>query len=280
MTTSDIIDIIFENAEINAESFEGPYRSIKKQLRYYRDDIPARPRYLFDADAVYFYNIDACISNIKVEADRRDLAERGDIMTSIWAPLTYYLKLNNGTIINKNNANIDKILENYMTEDVLRLFGYLSEQYASRGNLLLLPNAKNSHGKRKLNADKFAVSEDKVDQFLFFCLNGQLIEYFDHNIENVRNWIISERLECLFSKTFFQNPLSEIEAGAVSVEVESDDMDKENLQSLIDEPQRIETYKYSMFQENDWKTYFERLSKVIAYRNSVVIEPHIPFTWK
>ena len=37
--------------------------------------------------------------------------------------------------------------------------------------------------------------------------------------------------------------------------------------------------KYISFEEDDWATYFERLYKVIAYRNSVVIVPHVPFTW-
>lgn len=277
--TSVIFDIIFENAKVDVGLYEGPYSAIKKQLRYYRDDIPKNPRFLYDADAVYFYNIDDCISNISDEKERRDLAERGDIMTSIWAPLTYYLKLNNGPIIKKNNVNIDKILENNMTDDVLSMFNYLSEQYASRGNLLLLPNSKNCLGKRNLNPDKFAVSEDKVDQFLFFCMVGKLIDYFDNKIENVRDWIISEHLDCLFSNTFFQHSLSEIEAGAVSIGIAREDINIDNLQSLINDTQKIETYKYILFEEDDWATYFERLYKVIAYRNSVMIEPHIPFTW-
>lgn len=279
MVTTDIFDIIFENANVQVDAIEGPHCAIKKHLRYYMDDIPDRPRYLYDADAVYFYNIDDCIRNVLDDKERRDLAERGDIMTSIWTPLTFYLNLNNPKKIKKNNENITNILDNYLTDDLFRMFNYLSENYASRGNLLLLPNSKNCLGQRRLNPDKFAVAEDKIDQFLFFCLSNTLIDYFDNNIDNVREWIISEHLECLFSNEFFQYPLSEIETGKVSILIQKGEIRKENLQSLINDTFKIETYKYSMFQEDDWIIYFERLNKVIAYRNASVFEPHFPFTW-
>ena len=42
------------------------------------------------------------------------------------------------------------------------------------------------------------MSEDKIDQFLFWCMGEGLIEYFDNKLENVIDWILSEHLECLF----------------------------------------------------------------------------------
>jgi hypothetical protein len=60
------------------------------QLRYYRDviDTGHKLRFLYDTDAVYFYNFDNEIKAVTDKDKRIDLAERGDIMTSRWAPLT------------------------------------------------------------------------------------------------------------------------------------------------------------------------------------------------
>jgi hypothetical protein len=60
------------------------------QLRYYRDviDTGHKRRFLYDTDAVYFYNFDNEIKAVTDKDKRIDLAERGDIMTSRWAPLT------------------------------------------------------------------------------------------------------------------------------------------------------------------------------------------------
>ena len=284
MITSEIFDIIFKNANVDILPYEEPYAEIKKQLRYYREDIPRSPRYLYDADAVYFYNVDKCICESSEEKKHRESAERGDIMTSIWAPMTYYLGLNHCRIIEKNNKSIDMIIENEKTNDAFFLIDYLSKQYVSRGNLLLLPNSVNTKGKKCLNPDKFKKSEDKLDQFLYACLSMEfekltLIEYFDNNIENVKKWIFSERLECMFSSTLFQYSLSEIEKGEVSVEIKWEDVCKDNLQSLINDTSRIGTYKYKDFRDEDWLEYFDRLNKVIAYRNSVDIQSHFPFEW-
>lgn len=279
MKIIEILDIIFENAKVDVESFREPFGVVRKQLRYYREDIPARPRYLYDADAVYFYNFDNAISGIVNEKKRRDLAERGDIMTSLWAPLTYYLGLNGGRIIGKNNANIDMILVGQRSNGIFKLLEYLSMKYASRGNLLLLPNTKNHLGIRRLNSDKFIMSEDKIDQFLFWCMGEGLIEYFDNKLENVIDWILSEHLECLFSEKFFTHSLVEIEEGKVIIQIKREDIKKDNIQSLICDNSKVETYKYRDFQDKDWQVYFDRLNKVIAYRNSVDFESHLPFEW-
>lgn len=279
MKTIEALDIIFENAKVDVESFKEPFGVVRKILRYYRKDIPLRPRYLYDADAVYFYNFDNAIRGIVNEKKRRDLAERGDIMTSLWAPLTYYLGLNGGRIIGKNNANIDMILAGQRSDGIFKLLEYLSMKYASRGNLLLLPNAKNHLGIRRLNSDKFILSEDKIDQFLFWCMGEGLIEYFDNELENVIDWILSEHLECLFSEKFFNHSLVEIEEGKVIIQIKREDIKKDNIQSLICDNSKIETYKYRDFQDKDWQVYFDRLNKVIAYRNAVDFESHLPFEW-
>ena len=168
-SSKEVFDHIFSTASVDCgEDNSG----LKKLLRYYREDIPNTPRFLYDSDAVYFYQFDEKISSLENSWEKKDFAERGDIMTSIWAPLTYYLGLNKeGKIIAKNNASIDTILSNHKNEE-WTLFNDFAENYASRGNLLLLPNMKNSAGKRNLNPDKFMMSEDKLDQFLYYCFKG------------------------------------------------------------------------------------------------------------
>lgn len=273
-SSKEVFDHIFSTASVDCNVNSG----LEMLLRYYKEDIPKAPRFLYDSDAVYFYHFDEKISSLENSWEKKDFAERGDIMTSIWAPLTYYLGLNKeGKIIAKNNASINKILSNHKNEE-WTLFNDLAEQYASRGNLLLLPNMKNSAGKRNLNPDKFMMSEDKLDQFLYYCFKGNLFEYFDRNETNLVEWIYSENLECMFSQDFFQYSLSEIESGKVIVDKKNLEITVENLQPLIDNAE-ISEYKYRNFSPEDWKTYFDRLNKVIAYRNSVDITPHLPLKW-
>lgn len=272
--SKEVFDHIFSTASVDCgEGNSG----LKMLLHYYREDIPNTPRFLYDSDAVYFYHFDEIISFLENSWEKKDFAERGDIMTSIWAPLTYYLGLNKeGKIIAKNNASIDTILSNHKNEE-WTLFNDFAENYASRGNLLLLPNMKNSAGKRNLNPDKFMMSEDKLDQFLYYCFKGNLMEYFIDET-NLVEWIYSENLECMFSKDFFSHSLSEIESGKVIVDKKNLEITVENLQPLIDNAE-ISEYKYRNFSPEDWKTYFDRLNKVIAYRNSVDITPHLPLKW-
>ena len=274
--SKEVFKKIFSTASVDCgEDNSG----LKMLLRYYREDIPNTPRFLYDSDAVYFYHFDEKISSFENSWEKKDFAERGDIMTSIWAPLTYYLGLNKeGKIIAKNNASIDTILSNHKNEE-WTLFNDFAENYASRGNLLLLPNMKNSAGKRNLNPDKFMASEDKLDQFLYYCFEGNLLEYFNNDKKNLVEWIYSENLECMFSQDFFQHSLSEIENGKVAIDQKNLEITVENLQPLIDNAE-VSEYKYRNFSSKDWKTYFDRLNKVIAYRNAIGIDSHLPLQWK
>ncbi len=283
-SNKDVLSVIFKSAMVENINFDGPYQNIKRQLRYYCEDIPSKPRYLYDADAVYFYGFDEKISAISERQSRRDTAERGDIMTSLWTPLTYYLEIeHNGRILAKNNENIDRIKENIDKikddDEVFELIENISKNYITRGNLLLLPNSKNKSGRRSLNPDKFSKCEDKIDQFLYYCLDGTLLEYFEENIENFKAWIISEQLGCMFSTILFEASLKDIEEGNVKIDIKDKDINIDNLQSLINDNLKIKTYKYHDLKNDDWKEYFIRLNKVVAYRNSAGIQPHLPFKW-
>lgn len=270
-----VFEKIFSTASVDYKGNSG----LEMLLRYYKEDIPTVPRFLYDSDAVYFYNFDEKIKSLNNDLERRDLAERGDIMTSIWAPLTYCLSLNDGKIIAKNNASIDIILPKgeVGNNEKFTLFNYLAEHYASRGNLLLLPNMTNQAGIRNLNPDKFMTSEDKLDQFLYYCFKGNLMEYFNDE-KNLVEWIYSENLECMFLQGFFQHSLSEIENGKVVIDQKNLAITVENLQPLIDNAE-VSEYKYRDFSLEDWKTYFDRLNKVIAYRNASGIDSHLPLQW-
>lgn len=274
-SSKEVFKKIFSTASVGCgEDNSG----LKMLMRYYKDDIPKSPRFLYDSDAVYFYHFDEKISSLENSWEKKDFAERGDIMTSIWAPLTYYLGLNKeGKIIAKNNGSIDEILSNHNNEE-WTLFNDLADHYASRGNLLLLPNMANQAGKRNLNPDKFMTSEDKLDQFLYYCFEGNLMEYFNDE-KNLVKWIYSENLECMFSKDFFQHSLSEIKNGKVAFDQKNLEITVENLQPLIDNAE-VSEYKYQSFSKKDWKTYFDRLNKVIAYRNASGIDSHLPLQWK
>mgnify|MGYP000041897103 FL=1 len=176
--TNEILSKIMETAGVDQENFSGPDAAILRLLRYYRQDIPAAPRYLYDGDAVSFYHDDAAVNGVQDEKSKQWLAERGDVMTSLWVPLTTLLGMNDGKVAGKNDDNIEHILSRYHEGDpkVLKAFEmmrYLAEHYFSRGNLLLLPDMCNEFGAYRMNPDKFRVSEDKVDQFLWRGWNGK-----------------------------------------------------------------------------------------------------------
>lgn len=276
--TNDVMRTIFENASIKSEDIMEKISSIEILMRYYRDDIPNKPRCLYDADAVFFYNFDDSIKE-KSKKERRDLAERGDIMTSLWAPLTYYLKLNSNNIIGKNNANIDKILElrdtNERCMSIFNMLEFLADNYASRGNLLLLPNTCNFFNKRNLNPDKFIIAEDKLDKFLYECFDGRLAVYFKNNNKNLIEWIRSEHLECMFSTSFFENLFEDKN----NLKIKDEDINSCNLQSMIGDQKRIASYNYAQLNDEEWEEYFKRLKKIIRYRNSQKFNSHLPFKW-
>ena len=179
--------------------------------------------------------------------------------------------------------NIDEILKQFNSDsrvgDIFQLMEYLSANYVTRGNLLLLPNSVNNLNKKCLNPDKFKSSEDKIDQFLYACLVGNLKEYFENKTENIITWIVSEHLECMFSPSLFEYSLHDIENGKAKIDVGEECIKVENIQSLINNPSRISSYKYRELTDDEWKVYFERLNKIIAYRNFTNIESHLPLEW-
>ena len=107
--TNEILSKIMETASVDQENFSGSYAGILRLLRYYRQDIPAAPRYLYDGDAVSFYHDDAAVNAVQDEKSKQWLAERGDVMTSLWVPLTTFLGMNDGKVAGKNDDNIDHI---------------------------------------------------------------------------------------------------------------------------------------------------------------------------
>lgn len=83
-SSKEVFKKIFSTASVGCgEDNSG----LKMLMRYYKDDIPKSPRFLYDSDAVYFYHFDEKISSLENSWEKKDFAERGDIMTSIWAPL-------------------------------------------------------------------------------------------------------------------------------------------------------------------------------------------------
>ena len=70
----------------------------------------------------------------------------------------------------------------------------------------------------------------KIDQFLYSCLNRKLKEYFANKINNIVDWVILERLECMFSPVLFIKSLEKIENKKVSINIKNEDIKLDNLQ--------------------------------------------------
>ncbi len=90
--TNAILSKIMEYSRCQSGKLSGSDAAILRLLRYYRKDIPAAPRHLYDGDAVSFYYDDAAVNAVQDEKSKQWLAERGDVMTSLWVPLTTFLE--------------------------------------------------------------------------------------------------------------------------------------------------------------------------------------------
>lgn len=263
---------------------EGPFLEIQRLFQYYREGIFGKQRYLYDGDAVYFYNFDERIQKVLEKRSRIDMAERGDIMMSFWTPFTYFLGVNSQRIISKNRENLNSFLEKINAEEeevnrICQLMHYLAHNYWTRGNLLLLPNTKNKSGKRRLNPDRYMYSQDKIDQTLWHCFaSGNLHGYFGA-VKNVIEWIKAERLEILFTSELYKWTLQEIESGKVNIDSKAIEISVENLQPLV-AGKDIANYRFQNLDKKEWKEFFTNLNKVIAYRNKNLPLPRLPFEWE
>ena len=281
-TTEENLGVIYTNLKQFKASTSN---CIIKILEYYKSFIPKSPRYLFDSDATWFYNFDDCISKVKDEKKKREYSERGDIMTSLWSPLTYYLKLNGSRIIAKNNFNIELVekLLNYIIKtnnknSVINEINQYCCNYMTRGNILLLPNTLNKYNKKNMNPDKNSEAEDKIDQTLFCSFDGSLSIYFKNNLDYLREWIKSENLDCMFDNKFLELEFEDIKK--YKCDVRNNDIVKENIISLIGNKSIISSYKYREIKnKDDWFLYFNNLNKIILYRNNQHFSSHLPFEW-
>ena len=60
-SSKEVFDHIFSTALVDYKGNNG----LEMLMRYYKDDIPKSPRFLYDSDAVYFYNFDGKIKSLK-----------------------------------------------------------------------------------------------------------------------------------------------------------------------------------------------------------------------
>ena len=72
-SSKEVFDHIFSTASVDCGEDN---RGLKMLLRYYREDIPNTPRFLYDSDAVYFYHFDSKISSLENSWEKKDFAER------------------------------------------------------------------------------------------------------------------------------------------------------------------------------------------------------------
>lgn len=314
ITNDEVLNKIFQNAEVEEKDLNEFGGAVGKEslfsllkfgsqkrakevemlpfmelLFYFTDKIPATPRYLYDTDAVYFYNFDESISCIEDKYIKQDAAERGDVMMSFWMPFTFFLGHNLRGIISKDNANIEMILGEIKKGDkrvshVCSIMNYFTKNYMTRGNLLLLPDMKNESGMRKMNPDRGTKYQDKMDQTLWHCFNndiekGGLSTYFMNDNNHVIEWIKKEHLDCMFHEDFFNYSLEEIETGRIIFKERDIELNRGTLQPLVP-GKNIGDYNFNSFSDNDWNVFFDRINKVIAYRNNVKFQSYLPLEWK
>ena len=61
----------------------------------------------------------------------------------------------------------------------------------------------------------------------------------------------------------FIKSLEEIENKKVSINIKNEDIKLDNLQSLINDKEKIKTYKYKDLSDDEWKEYFNRIKSTL-----------------
>lgn len=61
----------------------------------------------------------------------------------------------------------------------------------------------------------------------------------------------------------FIKSLEEIENKKVSINIKNEDIKLDNLQSLINDKEKIKTYKYKDLSDDEWKEYFKRIKSTL-----------------
>ena len=170
------------------------WKTIEESPEYKCKSISEKSKYrlIYDEDAKYYSQ----------QGLDDETALHADVIVSLW---TIYKTL----LVNEANYKTTKSLDDLKDlirdmEDVKsdsypkineinKMILPFAEVCYTKGNYMLLPK-----GKRKMNSDRYHITEDRIDATLFECFEeGKLSKFFKSDNE-VRKWIISQKLEMMF----------------------------------------------------------------------------------
>lgn len=190
------------------------------------------PREHYDGDSYYFYRNE---NNLKTNTEKKLFAIRGDTMISFFTPYKMAIKRKIGLVYNKDLDCLNELIrkkDEAGYKDVNREFERFINLYHSRGNLLLLPERVNNIQAR-MNPDRYACSEDRIDKSLYECFpGGKLSKYFENKIGKVQEWVKEEHLEMLFEGEIVRENI--IKFTSLDIGKYYKDMSAEDIYDFID----------------------------------------------
>ena len=168
----------------------------------------------YEKKEYYEYAEDSEKFRIKYDADARYYNEtlgdpvaalRGDTVFSIFTPYKEMLKRATGKAYHKcTDPFADLIIKrnNPGYKDVNDFFTEFVKLYHTPGNFMLLPH-------REMNVARYRCSQDRLDKSLYECFpGGKLAIYFgmndDAQLENIKNWVISQKMEFMFENNIIE----------------------------------------------------------------------------
>lgn len=153
-------------------------------------------RIRFDGDAQYVYYH----SKIENKVQRKLYAKRADTMISFFTPYKYAILKKYGKMYTKTEDDLNELLclaNDGSYNEVNSHFKKFAELYQSPGNIIILPDpCKCIDG--RMNCRKCGCSEDRIDKAIYECFEGGLLNKYFNNEQELKTWILQERLDSLF----------------------------------------------------------------------------------
>ncbi len=200
--TKSLIEMVYKNynnREDKIEDLEIGENPIENILKYFipSSKIKNLPRKKYDLDCMHIYNTEALEKFPENDYKRNEYAKNADIMISFFTPYARAIEITTGKRYYKKNYEHLKMLIEKINDDkykeVNKHFEKFASLYASRGNILLLPEDNGN-----MNPTRYTVAQDKIEKSLYECFdNGALSSYFKSDNE-LRDWIKKEYLDTCF----------------------------------------------------------------------------------
>lgn len=206
--TKSLIEMVYKNYNNREECTEELNLSenpVKNVLNYFipSSKIKNLPRKNYDLDCMHIYNTEALEIFGEDESKKCEYAKNADIMISFFTPYARAIEIVTGKrYYKKRYEDLKELIEKINDEkykEVNKHFEKFASLYASRGNILLLPD-----GNKNMNPTRYGVAQDKIEKSLYECFEGGNLSKYFKDDSDVQAWIKKEYLDICFEESKIQ----------------------------------------------------------------------------